>query len=349
MPQKSNQELVTVRNRLLDVATSAVKHSAMTLARHGVDAEKFSMIVREALIANPDIVEADEASLAKAIRQCCRDNIVPDGDQGALVVFAGKARVLTMVTGLLRMAAEDLEAEIRSGVIHEGDNVTVIEGVGGGADPSITITSQGTDIFLSRTGQNVIGSYCWLKLPFEDTARLVLFTLDQIRRAREMSKAKDSFWARWPERGAEKSCIKSAIWRLRYLAYVRNKGSRILEIIQAENEQEYGAGTVTDLVYGDQSVDVIDTETGEVLQEGKPAPKPKPKPKPAVLTQAAAQPPQTAAEPARPEPAKSPQAQPVDPDPDPAGQDTQRDGELGLGQGDGFIPKSAFVDDPTSL
>ena len=266
--QKNRQQLIEVRNARLATAEAAIKNSAMTLAAHNVDPDKFGMVIREALLANPDIVKAEERSFARAIRKCCRDGIIPDGDRGALVIFAGEAVAMPMVQGILQMASEDLNAEIRSGVVHEGDMIRVIEGVG--VDPQIRIESEGTEIFLSRKGENVIGAWCWIKLPFEKTARLVLFSQDEIRRARAASKAQSGPWKTWPERMAEKACVKSAIWRLRYLAHVQNQGSRLLRVVEDDNQAEYGTAHVDDVLYGDGAT-VIEGEVVEVEDRNPPA------------------------------------------------------------------------------
>ena len=274
--QMNRQQLIEVRNARLATAEAAIKNSAMTLAAHNVDPDKFGMVIREALLANPEIVKAEERSFARAIRKCCRDGIIPDGDRGALVIFAGEAVAMPMVQGILQMASEDLKAEIRSGVVHEGDMIRVIEGVG--VDPQIRIESEGTEIFLSRKGENVIGAWCWIKLPFEKTARLVLFSQDEIRRARAASRAQNGPWKTWPERMAEKACVKSAIWRLRYLAHVQNQGSRLLRVVEDDNRAEYGTAHVDDVLYGDGAT-VIEGEVVEVEDRNPPAEKDPEKPR----------------------------------------------------------------------
>ena len=212
MATGNRQELIAATHTRLQRAAVAVKANAMTLAMHGQDPDQFGKIIREALLNNPDIVSASEQSLAQAVAKCCRDNIIPDGDQGALVIFGGQAVAMPMVSGILQMAVEDLEAEIRSGVVYQGDNVEVIEGVGPNVDPQIRVTSDAS-IFTSRKGEGVIGAYLWVKLPEEKTARLILFSSDDIRRARAASRAQNGPWKTWPDRMAEKACIKSGIWR----------------------------------------------------------------------------------------------------------------------------------------
>ena len=160
------------RKRYLDVASSAVKHSAMTLAQHGLDPEKFGLIIREAVLANPDVLKSDELSFAQAIRKCCINNIIPDGEQGAIVVMGGEAVAIAMVMGIKRMAYEDLDADIREGAIYESDDIIITEEIGPeGVQTTIELKTT-TESLKTRKGIEVVGAWCWLKLPNEKYARV---------------------------------------------------------------------------------------------------------------------------------------------------------------------------------
>lgn len=260
MAQKNNQ--VALR-RTLDIAEKVILESPMTLARHGVDPKIFAGVVQEAVLNNPDILKASESSLARAFRKCARDGYTPDGDSGAIVVFGSEATAMPMVTGIKRMCFEKLGAEIRSGVVHEGDTIEIVDGVG--VEPKVIIRSEGIDIFKSRTAENVVGAWCWLKLPHEDLPRIVLYSYDEIQRAKKASKAQNGPWKTWPDRMAEKSCIKSAIWRLRYMTGLNSKAAEMFERLAEDNEVEYGTITLSESDYID------DAKTGKV--EDKVTPK----------------------------------------------------------------------------
>jgi len=273
MAQSQQQQLVAQHRAMVEVGKKAVEASALTLAMNGIDANQFAGVMAEALLANPDIAKADSRALARAVRKCCQHAIIPDGDRGAIVMFGTDPVAMPMAQGLLQMATEDLEAEIRSGVIHEGDAVEVIEGVGPGVEPVVTVTS-GIEMFTKRKRSNVVGAWCWIKLPFETTARLVIFTSDDIAGARAASRAQNGPWKTWFNRMAEKACIKSAIWRLRYLKAVREKGNRILKVISEDNAAEYGETHVTDIDFtevggGDPDLEVRteQEETGPSAEE----------------------------------------------------------------------------------
>lgn len=248
MAQKNNQ--LALRRRL-DIAEKVILDSPMTLARHGVDPKMFAAVVQEAVLNNPDILKASESSLAKAFRKCARDGYIPDGDSGAIVVFGEEAQAMPMVTGIKRLAYEKLGAEIRSGVVHEGDVIEIVDGVG--VEPKVIIRSEGIEIFKSRKADNVVGAWCWLKLPHEDLPRIVLYSYDEIMRAKKASRAQNGPWKTWPDRMAEKACVKSAIWRLRYMSGLNSKAAEMFQTLAEDNEAEYGTITLSESDYIDDA------------------------------------------------------------------------------------------------
>lgn len=221
-------------------AKAVILDSPMMLARQGIDPEKFADIMREAIISNPDIIMCTEASLARAVRKCCRDGIVPDGHQGAIIPFGDEAAALTMVHGYKRMAYEALGAEMREGAVYDGDHILIKQGVG--ITPTVEIDIDGTDFFSKNQDAPVVGAYLWMRLPHEDTPRLYLYRLRDITRARDASRAKKGPWVVWPDRMAVKSLVNSAI---RSLSYLRDaKSEALFRAVYEDSEVEYGAVTI---------------------------------------------------------------------------------------------------------
>ena len=234
---------------VLAIAKKCVMSSPMTLARHGIDEQQFAAVVTEAVLANPNIVMATDSSLAQAFRRCCRDGLIPDGDSAAIVLYKSRAKAadgrevyetqaqaIPMVSGLKRMARETLGAEIRSGVIYEGDDVEVVDGVG--IETSISIRTNGIEAFKRRKGENCIGAWCYIKLPHEDTARIKLYSQDEIQRSKAASRAKMGPWVQWYDRMAEKACVKSAIWSIRD-QISSTVGKEVMQRIKDDDNLEY--------------------------------------------------------------------------------------------------------------
>ena len=232
----------TLMNKTLQDAKKIIEDSPMMLAAQGIQREHFAEIVREAIIANPDIITCSETSLAQAFRKCCRDGIVPDGLSGAIVPFGQEAVALTMVNGYKRMAHEGLGAEIREGAILDGDEIRITQGVG--IKPTLEVIIKDTSYFTASVEKPVVGSYCWLKLPHEEWPRLYLYRLNDIERARAASRAQNGPWKVWPDRMAVKSVINSAIRSLRYLRDARSEllFRAVEDDIQAEFDQAHARG-----------------------------------------------------------------------------------------------------------
>ena len=220
----------------LALAGRVILEAPMMLARHGLDPKHFAAVVKEAVLSNPDIISCTQESLARALRKCCRDGIIPDGDSGAIVPFGNEAVAMPMVTGLKHMAYQALGAEIRAGAIYEGDAVEVIQGVG--VEPMIKVTATGTEFFTDNKDAPVVGAYCWLKLPHEDMPRLTIFKPRDIDRVRASSRAKGGPWKTWPDRMAVKSCVKSAINDIRYMR--DDKSETLFRVVEDDNEAEHG-------------------------------------------------------------------------------------------------------------
>ena len=257
---------MTTRRELMastiTLAEKTVFDSPAMLARHGYDKEKFALIVREAIITNPDIINCTQTSLAQAVRRCCRDGIVPDGDMGAIVPFGTEAVAMPMVNGLKKLAFDCLGAEIRSGAIFDGQEVSVIQGVG--IEPQISIVATGTSFFTDGQDAPVVGAYCWLKLPNEDTARLTLFTKRDIDRVRAISRAKNGPWKIWPDRMSEKSVVKRGISLIKYMKDTRTEA--LFNMVESDDEAEFGPVTI----------DGTATEVKEPKKVGKGKSPPKP-------------------------------------------------------------------------
>ena len=285
-----NQQ-IALKSRL-DMAKRVVMGSPMTLARHGIDAEQFASVVREAILTNPDILGASESSLAQAFRRCCRDGLVPDGDSAAIVVYKGQARMQPMVTGLKQMAYEALNgAEIRSGVVYEGDDVQVQ--VGAGIEQKLVIRSDGNAIFKTRKGTDVIGAWCTIKIPGEDTARLTLLSKDEIERSRASSFAqKDGPWKKWYDRMAEKSAVKRACRDLRYMFTSNQKAQDFFENqmqdetfaepIDAQAEDVKDLPQITEAQVAEKEMTVGKESHADLKPAETAKPKPKPKPRKAA-------------------------------------------------------------------
>ena len=96
----------------LDRMTGNIK---AVLPQH-ISPERFNRVVMTAVNLNPDLVSADRRSLFNACTKAATDGLVPDGREGALVIFkdkTGKKLVqwMPMVGGLLKLIRQSGEID----------------------------------------------------------------------------------------------------------------------------------------------------------------------------------------------------------------------------------------------
>ena len=286
------------RNEILHETRLSVMEMASTLTNMGVDPDEYAKLMQEAMVTNPALFEQglDEKSIFRAVRQCCRDGLLPDGREAVLIPFKGVLTYMPMRDGLMRLMREATGAIIQSGVVYEGDEVTVSTVTG--EDDVITVVC--TDPFPKKERQ-IIGAWCYIKM---EGHRGVLHRMDRtdLDRAKAASAVKDGGpWKIWSKAMCEKAVVKSACNRLR--SYIpRNHSLR-------------------DTLDHDRDAIVVEAEPAapqEVLEAPKPD-EPKPAPKvnaakkapnrPAPAKKAAPKP--AAKAPATPA-AKKPAAKPAD-------------------------------------
>lgn len=94
---------------------------AAALPKH-IRPEHFERVVLTAIQGNPSLMTLDRRSLFQACTQAAQDGLLPDGREGAIVPFKGKAKWMPMVAGLLRKARNSGQiAAIVARVVYDGD------------------------------------------------------------------------------------------------------------------------------------------------------------------------------------------------------------------------------------
>lgn len=101
----------------------------------GIEFERFVEVFRRALIRNPELLECDSASVVEACINACTDGLLPDGKEGAIVVYrvnvakknepkrwAKRANFQSMYQGLLKIAyASGNFTTIEARPVYHGD------------------------------------------------------------------------------------------------------------------------------------------------------------------------------------------------------------------------------------
>lgn len=66
--------------------------------------ERFQRVVVTAVNLNPDLLRANRLSLLNACAKAASDGLLPDGREGALVIFGKDAVWMPMVSGIIKKA-----------------------------------------------------------------------------------------------------------------------------------------------------------------------------------------------------------------------------------------------------
>jgi recombination protein RecT len=67
-----------------------------------VNAEKFQRVLVTAVQQTPALLDCDRGSLYGAAMRAAQDGLLPDGREGAIVTFSGKAQWMPMVAGIMK-------------------------------------------------------------------------------------------------------------------------------------------------------------------------------------------------------------------------------------------------------
>ena len=119
---KSTGTQVTVARQQIMAAldSDAMRSTFRQSLPSDVSEDRFISVVKTALNTNPDLLNADRQSFYNESVRAAQDGLLPDGREGALVVFSGKVKWMPMIGGLRKKAAKhgfDLIAQ----VVYEND------------------------------------------------------------------------------------------------------------------------------------------------------------------------------------------------------------------------------------
>lgn len=206
-PQQQRRESpVTVFRQSLDRMADQLK---MALPSH-ISVEKFQRVATTAVQTNPSLLDGnkvDRTSLFAALTKAAQDGLLPDGRQGAIVPFKGKAMWLPMVAGIMMKVRNSGEiADWDVAAVFEKDEFDVLKGDDnrifhrpymGDGDPGKVIAAYSIVTFKDGTK-----SRDWMPRW-------------RIEKARQQGSAKDSLqWTTFYDEGAIKTVIKHHAKRL---------------------------------------------------------------------------------------------------------------------------------------
>lgn len=197
-----------------------------------VSVDKFTSVVKTALNTNPDLLKADRQSLYNECVRAAQDGLLPDGREGALVVFGGKVKWMPMIGGLRKKAAKhgfDLIAQ----VVYENDEFEFQLG----DEPKILHVP----VPLNQNSGPLVGAYAIATELKTGAKYREVMNKEEIEAVKGVSKSKDSGpWAgAWYSEMARKTVCRRLFKQLPF--YMEDD---IQTVISHENEDfEMGAET----------------------------------------------------------------------------------------------------------
>lgn len=210
--QKAPSEIAVVRHQLEQMQ----QEFAAALPAQ-IPSERFARTVLTAVQLNPDLLSADRRSLLAATMKAAQDGLMPDGREGALVIFRTKVKVvidgrerevykqlvqwMPMVAGLMKRARNSgLIASLTAEVVHEKDDFRRTAG----DTPSIVHVPYDDE----EDAGPIRGAYAIAVLKDGQIIRQWMAAA-AIERVRSKSRAKDSLmWVDFKEEGYKKTVIR---------------------------------------------------------------------------------------------------------------------------------------------
>lgn len=221
MPGKS---VVTLRDAVLEFEGQLAERRSEyepALPAH-ITPERFQRVVVTAVNLNPDLLKADRRSLLNAAARAASDGLLPDGRDGALVIFNTKEKVggqetwikkvqwMPMVAGIIKKARQSGEISalgariVYSKEIEEGRFThKVVDGVPKVDHDPILWGERGAKVLVYSFVRFKDGSVDFEFLHADDVAKI-----------RAVSKAKFGPWFDWEEEMWKKTAIRRHAKRL---------------------------------------------------------------------------------------------------------------------------------------
>lgn len=184
-----------------------------------MEVERFRRVLMTAVASNPDLLAADRQSLIEAAMRAAQDGLLPDGRDGALVIYSTKAKRggrdewikkvqwMPMIGGVLKLVRNSGElANITAQVVYGGDTFrTWIDDQGEHVEYE---AGEEQDHSLVRR----VFAAAWMK---DGTLHVETMSVADVEKVRSVSRSKDRGpWVDWWDQMARKTVLRRLAKRL---------------------------------------------------------------------------------------------------------------------------------------
>ena len=254
----------------------AVDLNSSLLERSGYSAESYCRVVLNAMVATPAIAECEDESLKQALLAAMNAGLVPDGKEAAIVPFKGRAQLIIMIEGRLKLAQQATKGlVVRSVAVYAGDEWDYAEGLSPRLDH---VPNPGA----SNAPADLVAVYATAQLPGATAPQYDVMSRATVDRYRAYSAAPTRGpWASHFEEMAKNAVLKRLLKRLPKSSHAPVEAPELERVDTLEDAT----------ALGDASVDTTTGEITETPAAPKPSkPKPSRKPPPAAAAVAASAP-----------------------------------------------------------
>lgn len=194
---KALKPIEAVKNTLSNLAPQF----KMALPAH-IPVERFVQIVTNAVANTPALLQADRNSLYLECMKAAQDGLVPDGKEGAIIPYAGKAKWVPMIGGLLKKIRNSGQVKsIHVQIVRKGEEFKTWsddKGTHFYHEPNPFADEKGEPIGVWGRIETTSGGF------YSDA-----MSAAEVERIRQSSKAKDSGpWRDWPEEMWKKTLLR---------------------------------------------------------------------------------------------------------------------------------------------
>lgn len=220
------------REELMTVLAQAESRRAqfLELLPSQISWDSFKDTFKIAVQINPRLLEANRESFWIALQRAAMDGLMPDGREGALVIFGDdsedeegnrvastankpkRVQWMPMVWGLVKLVRNTGNiANIRTKLVYKGERVEIIDE--DGAESYKHIRTIGGPDQINDDPANIVGAYAVVnyKDGFWEMEPMSRAQIDQVR---AVSRAKKGPWLPWYDEMAKKTVLRRLIKRL---------------------------------------------------------------------------------------------------------------------------------------
>lgn len=196
--------------------------------------DRFRSVITTAINNNPDLLRADRLSLLNACCRAAADGLLPDGREGALVVFGQKATWMPMVQGIIKKILQSGEIAsfgariVYANELDQGRFKYIITEGGEHLTHEPLLTGD-------RGAPALAYSYARYKSGFIDYEVLTAADIDKVR---GVSRSKNSGpWVQWFDEMAKKTVIRRHAKRLPNASEIADLVARDEELTEFEEQR----------------------------------------------------------------------------------------------------------------